>query len=144
MHTVFQITQHTALSVSGLHSRWKICKYALQNGLAFTPASISLLQPRFPYCVLSTVCKTSFKDRKRTKISFLTISYIHNRWSGSGQVIHLYSNFQTHKWGWGVPLYGPYLWPSTVYKKILIFMHHIHGFITLLSCPTPPTLYSQH
>lgn len=117
MHRVFQITQHMAVSVSGLHSKWKICKYALQDGLTFTPASISLLQPSFHYCILSTVCKTSFKDRKCTLFSFLTISYIYNRWSGSGQVIHLYSNFKTHKWGWGgevVPSYSPSLWLSTV------------------------------
>lgn len=78
-HTVFQITQHMALSMSGLHSRGKICRHAQQNSLTFIPASISLLQPSFHYFILSIVCKTSFKGRKYSIFSFLSISYIHNR-----------------------------------------------------------------
>lgn len=117
--------------MSGLHSRWEICKYAQQKSLIFIPASIPLLQPSFHYLILSIVCKTTFKDRKDTVFSFLIISYIHNRWKKL-EVFYLYSNFHKHKLGWGSHQTAPTL-KIRQYKNTLLF--------SCITRPTPSPLY---
>ena len=112
----FHETQRT-----GLHIRPKICKYAQQNTLLSIPASIPLLQPSFHYLILSVVCKTSFKYRKDTGFSFLSISYSHNRWKKLKVVIDLYSNFHKHKLGQGSHHTAPTFKIQQYKKHTLLF-----------------------
>lgn len=139
MHRVFQITQHMAVSVSGLHSKWKICKYALQNGLTFTPASISLLQPSFHYCILSTVCKTSFKDRKCTLFSFLLVTFT----TGEVEVVRSFictatSRHTNEAGGGGGPIIQPFPLTFNRVKKHSYFhaSHSCIHYITFMSYTT--------